>query len=210
MARSMLKEKHPPNEYWGEAVSCAVYIPNRSPTERVKDRVPEEAWNGKSCHISHLKKFGCASFAHVPKELRNKLDDRSEKCIFIGYNDESKAYRLYNPITKKYITNRDVEFKEEEAWDGSIDKSVSDTTILSHGDDNEDDQEAQGRKPIPYTPAPSTPVSQSPRVSPLQFRKTINYEHGEPSGYGGQKTTGSEASNDSNPIIATLKNRIKG
>lgn len=40
MAQSMLKEKHLRNEYWREAVSCVVYILNRSPTKSVKDRVP--------------------------------------------------------------------------------------------------------------------------------------------------------------------------
>lgn len=92
--------------------------------------------------IYHLGIFGCVAYAHVPKELRKKLDDRTDKCIFIGYSDESKPYRLYNPITKKYIISRDVEFKEEETWDGRIDKSIVKTIVLSHGYDNEDEQEA--------------------------------------------------------------------
>ena len=114
MARSMLKEKHLPNEYWGEVVGFDVYILNRSSMKSMKERVIEEAWNGKSCHISHLRIFGFVAYAHVPKDLWKKLDDRSEKCIFIGYSKECKAYKIYNPITKKYIISRDVEFKEEE------------------------------------------------------------------------------------------------
>ena len=47
------------------------------------------------------------------------------KCIFIGYNSESKAYRLYDPITKKIIISRDVEFLENQSLDGSIDESSS-------------------------------------------------------------------------------------
>lgn len=38
----------------------------------------------------------------------------------------------------------------------------------------------------------------------------MNHEHGEPWGYDGQQKTGSKISNDSNPTIAILKNRIKG
>ena len=74
--------------------------------------------------MSHFKIFGCVAYAHVHEEIRNKLDDQSENCIFIGYNDVSKAYRLYDPITKKLIINKDVEFKEKEAWDWSIDRSI--------------------------------------------------------------------------------------
>lgn len=91
-----------------------------------------------------MRVFGCVSYAHVPEEMRRKLDDRSEKCVFIGYSEESKEYRLYNPVTKKYVINRDVEFKEEEAWDGSIDKVVSGEAEVSHGDDDGDEKSIQG------------------------------------------------------------------
>ena len=56
--------------------------------------------------------FRCVAYAHVPKEQRKKMDDKGVKCIFIGYSSESKAYRLYDPITKKIIISRDVEFIE--------------------------------------------------------------------------------------------------
>jgi hypothetical protein len=74
----------------------------------VRDLVPQEAWDGKSCNVSHFKNFGCVAFAHVPAEMRRKLDDRSERCIFVRYSDESREYKLYNPITHKYVINRDV------------------------------------------------------------------------------------------------------
>ena len=47
MARSMMKAKHLPNEYWVEVVACTVYMLNRSPTKSVKDKVPQEAWSNK-------------------------------------------------------------------------------------------------------------------------------------------------------------------
>lgn len=36
------------------------------------------------------------------------------ECIFIGYSDESKGYRLYDKISKKVIISRDVFFMEGE------------------------------------------------------------------------------------------------
>jgi len=39
-------------------------------------RVQEEAWSGMYCSISHLRVFGCVAYAHMPKELRGKLDDK--------------------------------------------------------------------------------------------------------------------------------------
>jgi hypothetical protein len=117
MARSMLKAKNLLNEYWGETMSCSVYILNLLPTNSLKDQVPQEAWSGMKSSISHFNFFGCVDYAHVPEELKRKLDDRSKKCIFVGYNEKYKAYRLYNPITKKLIVRRDVEFQEDKSLD---------------------------------------------------------------------------------------------
>jgi hypothetical protein len=114
MARSMLKEKHISNEYWGYVFLCSVFILNRSPTKTTRDRVAQEAWDSKPCNVSHFIIFGCVAFVHVHVEMR-KLDDRSERCIFVGYSEESREYRLYNPITNKYVINKDVQFKEEES-----------------------------------------------------------------------------------------------
>jgi len=140
----MMKEKHLSNEYWGDTVTCSVYILNRSPTKSVKDQVLQQAWSGKCSSISHLIFFGCVAYAHVHEELRRKLDDKSQKCIFVGYSEESKAYRLYNPITKKYVISRDVVFKEEEAWDGSIDKLVGEEAVTPHAEDEEDEHGTHG------------------------------------------------------------------
>ena len=84
MVRSMLKVKHFPNEYWAEAVHCATYILNRFPTKDVMNRVLEEEWSGIKQGITHMKVFGCVAYAHIPDQLRKKLDSKGEKCIFIG------------------------------------------------------------------------------------------------------------------------------
>ena len=88
--------------------------------------------------VTHMRVFGCVAYAHVLDQLRKKLDSKGEKCIFIGYSEESKAYRLYNPSTKKFIVSRDVQFIEEEAWDGSIEKIVKVKHFLSHDENDED------------------------------------------------------------------------
>ena len=71
--------------------------------------------------------------------MRRKLDIRIHKCIFVGYSEEYKAYRLYNPITNKYFISRYVLFKEEEAWDGSIDKLVGEDIVAPHIEDEEEE-----------------------------------------------------------------------
>ncbi|KAK2989292.1 hypothetical protein RJ640_027329 [Escallonia rubra] len=108
MTRSMLKSKNLPKEFWAKAVDCAVYLSNRSPTRSVWNQTPQEAWSGYKPSVSHLKVFGNIAYVHVPDPQRKKLDDKNEKFIFIGYSQESKGYKLYNPVDKKIKVSRDV------------------------------------------------------------------------------------------------------
>ena len=85
-----------------------------------------------------MRVFGCVAYAHIPDKLRKKLDSKGEKCIFLGYCEDSKGYRLYNPSKKKFVIRRDVYFIEEESWDGSIEKTINVQSCLSHDEDEED------------------------------------------------------------------------
>lgn len=49
--------------------------------------------------------------------MRSKLDDKLEKCIFISYIERSKAYKLYNPVTKKIVISQDVRFDENSMFE---------------------------------------------------------------------------------------------
>ncbi|CAH9081524.1 unnamed protein product [Cuscuta europaea] len=115
MARSMMKARQLPNQFWSEAVATAVYLLNISPTKAVQDATPFEVWRLKKPTVSHLKIFGCIAYTLV--NLRTKLDDKTEKCIFVGYSVQSKAYRLYNPLIGKIIIVRNVIFDEDSSWE---------------------------------------------------------------------------------------------
>ncbi|KAL4376201.1 hypothetical protein GQ457_02G024740 [Hibiscus cannabinus] len=116
MARSMLKAKNMPKEFWAEAVSCAIYLSNRSPTKNVDNVTPQEAWSGRKPSVRHIRVFGSIAYAHVPDQGRLKLDDRSSKYVFIGYDSNSKGYKLFNPSNGKIVISRDVEFDEQASW----------------------------------------------------------------------------------------------
>ena len=139
MARSMLKAKGMPNYFWAEAVTCAVYLINRSPTRSVPNTTPIEAWSGFKPNVQHLKVFWSITYAHVPKAARSKLDDKAGKTIFIGYKHE--GYKLYNPITKKVIVSRDVTFAEDEEWqwNAAVEMDSKKRYIYILNDDVEDE-----------------------------------------------------------------------
>ncbi|KAH0636480.1 hypothetical protein KY289_036395 [Solanum tuberosum] len=99
-----------------ETTSRTIYLSNKSPTKNVRDQTPQEAWSGKKPNVKHLRIFGSITYAHVPHQGRAKLDDRSVKYVFIGYDASSKGYKLYNPSNNKVVVSRDVEFDEEASW----------------------------------------------------------------------------------------------
>ena len=47
---------------------------------------------------------------HVPKQKRRKWDSKSEECVFMGYFEDSKAYRLMKLSSKEIVNARDVVF----------------------------------------------------------------------------------------------------
>jgi hypothetical protein len=136
MARSLLKDKCLSNIFWAEAVACSAYLLNRSPTTSLNMKVPQEAWSGTKLNVVHLRTFRCITYAHITSELRKKLADRSEECIFNGYNETSKAYRLYNPISKKLILNRDVKFLENQLWNESKNQQMDSPNPLLSSPEN--------------------------------------------------------------------------
>ena len=111
-ARCMLVEAKLPSKFWAEAVSTAVYLRNRSPTTAVKGMTPFESLTGKKPHVEKLRVFGCQAYAHIPKDERHKFDSKARKCIFLGYGENTKGYRLYDIERKKIMFSRDVIFDE--------------------------------------------------------------------------------------------------
>jgi hypothetical protein len=111
-ARSMLNGAKLGRELWVEEVDIACYLVDRSPPLALYDKTPHKVWIGKNPSLTHLRVFGCDAHVHVPKENRSKLDKKAKKCIFIGYKDGLKGYKLWNQETKKVVYSQDVVFRE--------------------------------------------------------------------------------------------------
>ena len=62
---------------------------------------PHELYFGKKPNLAHWRISGSIEYVHVPKEKSRKLDAKAEKCILVGYSDEQKGYKCYNPRTKE-------------------------------------------------------------------------------------------------------------
>ena len=110
--RSMLIHSNLPLSFWAEAVQCAVYAHNRSPTSALQDVTPFECWFGVKPNISNLRVFGCVCYYHVPDSQRQKLDPKARKAIFVGYPEGVKGYKIMDIETSKFIKTRNIKFEE--------------------------------------------------------------------------------------------------
>ncbi|KAJ0532496.1 putative RNA-directed DNA polymerase [Helianthus annuus] len=114
--RSMLKAMNMPQNFWGEAIRHAIYVLNRVPTKALVNKTPYEALKGRKPNLEHLKVFGCTAYAKVLPLQQKKLDDRSAPMVYLGIEEGSKAYRLYDPAKNKICVSRDVKFMEGQPW----------------------------------------------------------------------------------------------
>ena len=112
MARTLLKAKGVPGCFWGEAVTTAVYLLNRSTTKSVAKMTPYEAWCGKRPTVHHLRAFGCIAHVKTTRPNARKLDDRSQPMVLFGYEPGTAAYRVYHSASRKAHVYRDVIFDE--------------------------------------------------------------------------------------------------
>ncbi|GJZ72806.1 retrovirus-related pol polyprotein from transposon TNT 1-94 [Tanacetum coccineum] len=193
MVRSMLTEKQVPKVFWPEAVRWSVHILNRCPTVAVQNQTPEEAWSGVKPAIDYFRVFGCVAHAHVPDQKRSKLDDKSRKCVLLGVSDESKAYRLYDPVSKKIIVSRDVIFEEDESWSWGNDKEENMSSDLEWGDDHNNNEDERYND----APANSNEPGSSSNASP-----TPNQESSE---IGSPFNDGSDGTNSPSPNVGRAR-----
>lgn len=92
-AVTMLHAAKLPKSAWEECYKTSCYLRNRLPTTgRLK--TPFEMFCGEKPDLSHLEVIGARVYAHVPADKRKKLDKKSDQGRLVGYDLNSKAYRV--------------------------------------------------------------------------------------------------------------------
>ena len=101
---------------WGEALLSACHVLNRIPMKKNNISL-YELWKGKKPNIGYLKVWGCLAYCKSIDPKRTKLGPRAIRCAFVGYAQNSKAYRLLDLESNVIIESREVEFFENMSCD---------------------------------------------------------------------------------------------
>ncbi|XP_059627559.1 uncharacterized protein LOC132270389 [Cornus florida] len=113
VVRCLLSGMHVPKFYWHMAILIAVFLINRTPSRVLGGKVALQILQ-PDYTLFHLLPcvFGCTCFVHNRSPSHHKLDDKSIRCIFLGYYAMSKGYRCYDPMTKHMYHSLDMTFHE--------------------------------------------------------------------------------------------------
>ncbi|GJR01403.1 zinc finger, CCHC-type containing protein [Tanacetum coccineum] len=94
MVNSMLSYSGLSDGFWGEAMLTTCYLLNMVPNKRNKTTL-YELWYKKRLNMSFLRVWGCRAIVRLSDPKRKTLGEKGIDCIFVGYDEHSKAYRFY-------------------------------------------------------------------------------------------------------------------
>ncbi|CAI5708930.1 unnamed protein product [Hyaloperonospora brassicae] len=121
----------------GAPAMTAIYIKNRLPSPKILHKTPFEIVCGSKPSVKHMRIFGCQAYILTPREKRLKWDPKARVGIFMGYEEVSKAYRVFDIEAGQVVISRDVNFDEssfgfsmepssEEVGDATLDLDLLD------------------------------------------------------------------------------------
>ncbi|GJW67841.1 retrovirus-related pol polyprotein from transposon TNT 1-94 [Tanacetum coccineum] len=105
-ARTMLSASKLPLFFWAEAIATACYTQNRSIIIPRHEKTPYHIINGRKPSIKHLYIFGSTCYITRDGENLDKMKEKGDSCILVGYSTQSKGYRVYNKRTRLIVTIR--------------------------------------------------------------------------------------------------------
>ena len=113
MGLTLLAQAKLPLKFWWDSFVAFVCLINKLPTQLLSHFSPYQKFFDKKPDYSFLKVFGCACFPYLRPYNSHKLEFRTSKCVFLGYNPSHKGYRCLDSKGRISIA-RSVEFNEME------------------------------------------------------------------------------------------------
>jgi hypothetical protein len=121
MARTMLGEYKTPMRFWLEAVNTACHAINRLYLHRLLKKTSYELLTGNKPNVSYFRVFGSKCYILVKKGRHSKFAPKVVEGFLLGYDSNTKAYRIFNKSSGLVEVSSDVVFDET---NGSLSEQV--------------------------------------------------------------------------------------
>ncbi|KAI9920782.1 hypothetical protein PsorP6_001959 [Peronosclerospora sorghi] len=95
-----------------EAIVTSAYTLNRLSNAAHGDQTPYEVVWSEKPRLDHMRVFGSPGFVYVDKYKRAKFDTKVYRCIFLGYAECSKAYRVWDCKINRIVVTRTIALDE--------------------------------------------------------------------------------------------------
>ena len=79
------------NSLWPEAMSHVAYVCNRTFSRSIPDGTPYQKWTSQKPDLLTIQEFGMDVWVLNPDPQRNKLAPKSNRFIFVRYQDGPHA-----------------------------------------------------------------------------------------------------------------------
>jgi hypothetical protein len=112
IARTMLDEYKTPDRFWAEAINTACYSINRLYLHRILKKTSYGLLTGKKPNISYFRVFGSKCFILVKRGRKSKFAAKAVEGFLLGYNSNTRAYRVFNKSTGLVEVSCDIVFDE--------------------------------------------------------------------------------------------------
>jgi hypothetical protein len=112
MARTMLDEYKTPDWFWAEAINTACYSINRFYLHQILKKTSYELLTGKKPNVSYFRVFGSKCFNLVKSGRKSKFAPKVVEGFLLGYDSNTRAYRVFNKSTRLVVVSCDIVFDE--------------------------------------------------------------------------------------------------
>jgi hypothetical protein len=112
MARTMLDEYKTPDQFWAEAINTACYPINWLYLHRILKKTSYELLTGKKPNVLYFRVFGSKCFILVKRGRKSKFAPKVVEGFLLGYDSNTKAYRVFNKSTGLVEVSCDIVFDE--------------------------------------------------------------------------------------------------
>jgi hypothetical protein len=112
MARTMLDEHKTPDQFWAKAINTACYSINRLYLHRILKKTSYELLTGKKPNVSYFRVFGRKCFILIKRGRNSKFAPKAVEGFLVGYDSNTRAYRVFNKSTRLVEVSCDIVFEE--------------------------------------------------------------------------------------------------
>nr|GEY90991.1 retrovirus-related Pol polyprotein from transposon TNT 1-94 [Tanacetum cinerariifolium] len=111
-ARTMLSTAKVPLFFWFEAIATACFTQNRSLVIPRHEKTPYHIINDRKPSVKFFHIFGSVCYIVRDGENLDKMKEKGNECIFVGYSTQSRAYIVFNKRTRVIMESIHVNFNE--------------------------------------------------------------------------------------------------